>query len=124
MTRCRIWGSGAAARLPGTGPGSCHGMRLGSAAAAGAQAALAQHQTRSQIAGRPRRQQGRRPGAQLAKQLTKPCALSDVEELASHIPAVLVSAHWAHTGRAQGTAKTQGSRLWPPPSPWVSRLRC
>jgi len=52
---------------------------------AGQRIALAQHQMRGQITGRPRRKQGRRPRAELAEQVAQLRPLSGVQEQAGQM---------------------------------------
>ena len=50
--------------------------------------ALAQDQVRGQIAGRPPREESRRPGTQFVEQVAELCSLDGVEEQTGHIAAV------------------------------------
>ena len=50
--------------------------------------ALAQDEVRGEIAGRPRREQSRCPGTELAEQVAELCSLGGVEERIGHISGV------------------------------------
>jgi hypothetical protein len=55
---------------------------------AGEGVALAQDEVRGDIAGRPRREESRRPGTEFIQQVAEPCSLGSVEQRTGHTAAV------------------------------------